>query len=189
MQYADDNLVERLKNRDEAAFAELVGKYERFVFNTALQSVKNYDDASDISQEVFVKVYRSIGGFKGNSTVSTWLYRITVNVCIDFSRKNKLYKNTTAIETEDDEGERYEIPLPDYTYNPELKLENKELSAALQKAVNSLPSGSKEIIIMRDINGMTYNEIAEALGIELGTVRSRLARARIKLRNKLLKIL
>ena len=186
----EELLVKRIKIGDENAFAEMVELHQKMVFNVALRCVHNYDDASDITQEVFIKAYRSIDSFKGKSQLSTWLYRITVNLCMDFARKNKLYyKNIVDLETENDEGEEMELPLPDLSYSPENKLEEKELREALTAAIDSLPKDAREIIVMRDINDMSYNEIAETLGIELGTVRSRLARARVKLRNKLVKIL
>ena len=186
----EELLVKRIRLGDENAFAELVETHQKMVFNVALRYVRNYDDASDIAQEVFIKAFRSIDTFKGKSQLSTWLYRITVNVCLDFARKNKLYyQNTVELETENEEGEAVELPLPDMSYSPEMKLENKELHEALIGAIDALPKDAREIIIMRDINNMSYNEIAEVLDIELGTVRSRLARARMKLRNKLVKIL
>lgn len=186
----EELLIKRIKIGDENAFAELVETHQKMVFNVALRYVRNYDDASDITQEVFIKAYRSIDSFKGKAQISTWLYRITVNFCTDFARKNKLYyKNTVELESENEEGELTELPLPDMSYNPESKLESKELHDALLMAIDSLPKDARDIIIMRDINDMSYNEIADALGIELGTVRSRLARARMRLRNKLVKIL
>ncbi|MBE7000956.1 MAG: sigma-70 family RNA polymerase sigma factor [Clostridia bacterium] len=186
----EEELIERLKNGDESAFAELIRMHEKLVFNLALRYVKNYDDASDITQTVFITVYRSIGGFKGKSRLSTWLYRITINECIDFSRRNKLYtKFTTPLEQPDGDGESMEIPLPDQSYDPELRYEQKELQNTIRQAVEALPPISREIIILRDVHDMSYTEIAEALNIELGTVRSRLARARIKLRNKLKKMM
>lgn len=186
----EEELIERLKKGDESAFAELIREHEKLVFNLALRYVKNYDDASDITQAVFITVYRSIGGFKGKSKLSTWLYRITVNECVDFSRRNKLYNNfTVPLEQISGDGESTEIPLPDPSYSPDITYERQELQNTIRLAVESLPPISREIIILRDIHDLSYSEIAEALNIELGTVRSRLARARIKLRNKLRKMM
>ena len=190
MPTGEEQLVARIKIGDENAFAQLVEDNEKMVFNVALRYAKNYDDASDITQEVFIKAYRSIDAFKGEAKLSTWLYRITVNVCLDFMRKNKLYfKNTVEISGEDDDGDDFELPLPDNTYRPEALFEKKELRDEILAAIDSLPPAAREIVVMRDINGMSYQEIAEALHIELGTVRSRLARARLRLRKKLIRVL
>ena len=186
----EEQLAARIRAGDESAFAVMVEENEKMIFNVALRYTRNYDDASDVSQEVFIKAYRSFDSFKGESKLSTWLYRITVNVCLDFARKNRLHvRNTQEIAGEDEDGDPFELPLPDYSYHPETLLEQKETREAILTAIDSLPPSSREIVVMRDINGMTYGEIAEALHIELGTVRSRLARARIRLRNKLAKIL
>ena len=190
MQKNEEQLVARIKAGDETAFAALMEENEKMVFNVALRYTRNYDDASDVSQEVFIKAYRSIDGFKGDSKLSTWLYRITVNVCLDFARKNRLQvKSIQDMAPENEDGEPFELPIPDTTYDPSALAEKKELREAILAAVDSLPAASREIVVMRDINGMSYNEIAEALHIELGTVRSRLARARIRLRNKLVKMI
>lgn len=186
----EEELIERLKNGDESAFAELVHTHEKLVFNLALRYVKNYDDASDITQAVFITVYRSIGGFKGKSKLSTWLYRITVNECVDYSRRNKLYHaRTLPLDQLNGEGESTEIPLPDQSYDPDVCYEKRELQNTIRHAVESLPPVSREIIILRDVHDLSYAEIAEVLNVELGTVRSRLARARIRLRNKLKKMM
>ena len=190
MQKDEGELVARIKAGDEKAFAVLVEENEKMVFNVALRYTRNYDDASDVSQEAFIKAYRSIDSFKGESKLSTWLYRITVNVCLDFARKNRLHvRSIQDMTPANDEGEPFELPIPDTTYDPDALTEQRELRETILAAVDSLPAASREIVIMRDINGMSYNEIAEALHIELGTVRSRLARARIRLRNKLVKML
>ena len=190
MQKNEEQLVARIKAGDETAFAALMEENKKMVFNVALRYTRNYDDASDVSQEVFIKAYRSIDGFKGDSKLSTWLYRITVNVCLDFARKNRLQvKSIQDMAPENEDGEPFELPIPDTTYDPSALAEKKELREAILAAVDSLPAASREIVVMRDINGMSYNEIAEALHIELGTVRSRLARARIRLRNKLVKMI
>ena len=186
----EEQLVARIRAGDETAFAALMEDNEKMVFNVALRYTRNYDDSSDVTQEVFIKAYRSIESFKGDSKLSTWLYRITVNVCLDFQRKNKLHlRSTQELTGENEDGEPFELPIPDYSYHPDTLAEQNELREAILSAIDSLPPSSREIVVMRDINGMSYNEIADALHIELGTVRSRLARARIRLRNKLVKMI
>jgi len=190
MVISEESLIARVQLGDEAAFGELIERYQKQVFNIALRYVHNYDDASDITQEVFIKAYRSVSGFKGKSRISTWLYRIAVNMCLDFIRREKVHsRGLVPLEIKDDEDGDYELPAPDFSYAPEQVAEQRELQEALQKALDSLPPISREIVMMRDINGMSYQEIADALHIELGTVRSRLARARIRMRNKLIKMI
>ena len=190
MEKNEEQLVARIKAGDETAFARLMEENQKMVFNVALRYTRNYDDASDVSQEAFIKAYRSIDSFKGESKLSTWLYLITVNVCLDFARKNRLHMQSIQdMAAENEDGEPFELPIPDTTYDPGALAEKKELRETILSAVDSLPAASREIVVMRDINGMSYNEIAEALHIELGTVRSRLARARIRLRNKLVKMI
>ena len=190
MPTGEEQLLTRIRIGDENAFAEMVEANEKMVFNVALRYAQNYDDASDITQEVFIKAYRSIDSFKGEARLSTWLYRITVNVCLDFARKNKLYhQNVTELAGENEDGESFELQIPDNSYHPELLYEHKEMREEIVAAIDSLPPLAREIVVMRDIGGMSYGEIAEALHIELGTVRSRLARARLRLRSKLLRLM
>ncbi len=175
--------IQRAQKGDAAAFEQLVTAYERKVYALALRSTGSEADAADLTQEVFLRAWRSLNSFRGDSTVSTWLYRITMNICIDFSRK----KSLQLVPLADEEGN--ELPLPDRrtTNSPEAALENQELSRELNTALKQLTPEHRQAILLRDVSGLTYQEIGRMLALEEGTVKSRLARARRNLRNILIK--
>ena len=175
--------IQRAQKGDAAAFEQLVTAYERKVYALALRSTGSEADAADLTQEVFLRAWRSLNSFRGDSTVSTWLYRITMNICIDFSRK----KSLQLVPLADEEGN--ELPLPDRrtTNSPEAALENQELSHELNTALKQLTPEHRQAILLRDVSGLTYQEIGRMLALEEGTVKSRLARARRNLRNILIK--
>lgn len=179
-------LVERSKNGDISAFEMLVETYQKKVFNLAYRIIGNYDDANDLAQEAFIRIFRSISGFKGQSSFSTWIYRITTNVCLDEirKRKNKLVQSLDEdIQTDDGEMQRQimsDDPLPDEI------LEKQELRAVINDSLEELKEEYRIIITLRDIQGMSYEEIAKALDCPTGTVKSRINRARQALKNVLL---
>lgn len=169
------------KEGDEQAFEALVTAYERKVYNYALRSTGNEQDAMDITQEVFLRVFRSLSGFKEESSFSTWLYRITFNICIDFSRKNaKRNENFLSLNGETADGK--ELELPDERHAPEAAYDRKELREEIAGAILRLSEQHREVLVMREISGLSYAEIAEVLELEEGTVKSRIARARENLR-------
>lgn len=173
-------LVAKAKNGDGEAFGELVRFYEKFVYNTAYGFLFSPHDAFDVSQEAFIKAWRSINSFKGDSAFSTWLYRITVNTAKDalFAKARRKELSST-----DSEGEIIDTPAPD---TPETEYIRKERREELMRAIDTLDEDAREIIILRELDGLSYEEIAELLKIELGTVKSRLSRARARLSQKLL---
>ena len=183
----DSNLLAvRAGAGDIAAFEELVRLHQNQVFSIALRMSGNREDALDISQETFVRVWRALPQFNSESKFSTWLYRIVSNICTDFYRKNSRMQ-TVSITTSYDEGEDTQLELPDEKHSPERSVENDELSDALERAINELKPEWKTVFVMREISDMSYSEIAEALEIEEGTVKSRLFRARRQLQ-EILKI-
>ena len=173
--------VKRLKAGDEAEFERLVQICEKRVYNLALRYTNNEADAADIAQEVFLRVYRALPDFKEESAVTTWVYRITVNTAIDLTRKKTRRRENSLTGYGEDE-ETPELDIVDESFSPELEYEKTELRAALGHAIASLSEEHRKIIIMRDVNGMTYNEIGEILSLGEGTVKSRLFRARDRLR-------
>lgn len=175
-------LMQRAQKGETAAFEEIVTTYEKKVYALALRFTGSEADAADITQEAFLRAWKSLGKFRSESAVSTWLYRITMNLCIDFSRR----KNLQSVPLTDDEGS--ELPLPDTrtANSPEAALENSEISRELQAALGLLSEEHRQIVLLRDVSGLTYQEIASMLGLEEGTVKSRLARARKNLRAILL---
>lgn len=178
-------LVQQAKAGDRAAFAGLVSAYEGKIYNLALRYLGSREDAMDASQEVFLRVFRFLPGFQEESGFSTWIYRIGVNVCKDMlHRRPKRAEQPLEVPDEEDEGRP--VDVPDLRYDPERIMEGVELRQALSDAILALPEQQREIIILRDIRGLSYEEIALALALEAGTVKSRLFRARENLRKKLL---
>ena len=173
-------IIAKVLDGDADAFEPLVVAHQSFVYNIALKMLSNPDDAFDISQEAFIKAYRSLKDFKGESSFSSWLYRITANMCLDFMRRNKKRKSASIVYL-DDEDELKELELPDTRFDPVTELERKELRGAINDALNLLPEDQRSILLLRELNGMSYAEISEALKLEQGTVRSRLSRARARL--------
>lgn len=173
--------LEKARLGDGEAFGELVRFYESFVYNTAYGFMLNPDDAFDVAQDAFLKAWRGIKDFKGNSAFSTWLYRITVNTAKDaLTLKNK---RGAELSSTLEEGEVMDTPD---TETPEKALVEKERREELKKAIDSLDVSMREIVILRELNGLSYEEISMILDVELGTVKSRLSRAREKLREILL---
>lgn len=171
----ESELIALCQKGNCTAYGELVKKYEKFVYNTAYGFVLNSDNAFDISQDTFIKAWRKISSFEGKSSFSTWLYRITVNTAKDFLSSTK---NKTALLC-DEEGKALDI-LDKET--PESQYIKKETLTEIEKAVMALDEDLREVIILREVENLTYNEIALCLEIELGTAKSRLSRARQKLR-------
>ena len=172
-------LLQRAKKGEMAAFESLVTAYERRVYSLALRSTGSEADAADITQEVFLRAYRSLDTFRGESGFSTWLYRITVNLCVDLARKNN------PAESLDDE-QALEAPETRGAYQPETALANSELRRELDAALSLVSEEHRKIVILRDVAGMSYADIAAALELDEGTVKSRLARARAALRKILI---
>ena len=178
-------LVQQAKAGDRDAFAVLVTAYESKIYNLALRYLGNREDAMDASQEVFLRVFRFLPGFQEESGFSTWIYRIGVNVCKDMLTKRSR-RNEQSIEIGDEEEESRTAEIADQRYDPEQMMENRELKAVLADAISELPEQQREMIVLRDIQGLSYEEIATVLSLEAGTVKSRLSRARENLRKKLL---
>jgi RNA polymerase sigma-70 factor, ECF subfamily len=184
----DAKLVKRCKNGDEAAFAELVERYQRKVYSIALGMVKNQEDAMDIAQDAFVKVHRYLGNFQGTSSFYTWLYRIVFNLSIDHVRKEGKRSNT-----EFDEKVGYRDATDDSSdfmanrsdLNPAKVIGRKELADRIQEAISELPPYHQAVIILREVEGLSYTEMAKIMKVSKGTIMSRLHHARQKLRRTL----
>jgi len=182
----DFELLAKFKKGDRQAFELLVRKHKTTVFNTIYSIIGNAQEADDIAQEVFLKVYTKAGSFKGKSSFSTWLYRITVNKCVDELRK--INNKVISYETEFNEEEK--LKLKDVLASKEKdsteELRQKELQDIIQKAMNSLPEKYRIILTLREIEGLSYNEISQIMKISLDKVKIWLLRARQKLKEKLL---
>lgn len=180
LQHREDVLIEKAKAGDVKSFEELISNYQNRAFNIAYRMLGNLEDANDVTQEALIKIYRSINKFKGNSSFSTWLYSIVNNVCIDFIRKHRKAKILYIDENQKQEG--YQREIPDKMNTPECLFEKKEIKEMVHDAINQLNYEQKTIIILRDIQGFSYQEIAEILNISEGTVKSRISRGRNNLK-------
>lgn len=174
-------LIKRSQMGDIDAFEALISDNTRFVYNIALKMLKNKEDAEDISQEALIKVYKNIDSFNMESSFRTWMYRIVVNTCLDHMRKNKVtvLSIDKPIITEHNE---FQVEIEDNSFSPEELFERKENQKLIIHALNQLDDSFKTAIILRDINDFSYEEIAEILTCNLGTVKSRISRGRQKLR-------
>ena len=180
---SDEELVEKIKKGDIDAYEEIIKKYENKVCGIIYHMIKNQNDVEDLAQEVFIKVYKNLSKFKGDSSLYTWIYKITVNLCLDEvkKRKNIIYLDE-KLEVEDGELER-ELPSSDKT---QVELyEEKELKEKLHKCIGKLPEKQSVMIVLRDIKGFSYEEISEITSVKLGTVKSQINRARLKLKELL----
>ncbi len=179
----DANLVARARDGDRDAFSELVRRYHERIFNTVYALVGDRDDADDLTQEVFLKAYRSLPGFRGQSRFYTWLYRIGVNLCLDWM-KSRNRRRDLWLEQEGWDGR--EDPVggrrPEAS---DARVQRRELQAILKRALETLAPEYRSVVVLREIDGLAYGEIACALGCSVGTVKSRLFRARMKLRGVL----
>jgi RNA polymerase sigma-70 factor (ECF subfamily) len=179
------SLIERSRRGDTAAFNNLVRRYERNVFNTAYRLSGSYDDAADIAQEAFVRAWNNLKSFRGDAAFSTWLYRIVTNVFLD-DRKRKRARPHRSLEEEMDLAEssvtrQFEDPTP----GPEEMAEGDERRRILEKAISSLPEAQRVMVTLYHTQGLAYEEIAEITQLPMGTVKSRLNRARLALRDLL----
>ena len=162
---------------DEAAFEQLVMAHQKFVYNLALKITGSPEDALDISQDVFIKVYTGLGAFRGDSRLSVWLYRLTYNASMDHIKKNR--PAGTYSLSGDEENEAHDVPDPHP--QPEEETERRELQREVWSAMDELSQEKREILVMRELRGMSYAKIGEELGLEEGTVKSRISRSRLAL--------
>lgn len=172
-----------LKNQSQAAYGKLLDDYQKKVFNTCLSFVPNLEDAEDIAQEVFVEVYNSVGNFKGNSKLSTWIYRISVNKCLEFIRKKNTKKRFGFMQSISGNA----IPVDRTLYftefnHPGIQLENKEQKEILFRAINQLPEAQRIVFTLNKIDGLSYKEISEITKKSVSSIESLLFRAKRKLK-------
>ncbi len=182
----EQELVTRAKRGDQNAFAQLVEANQNKIYSLAYRMAGNPEDAADLAQEAFLRAWRTLPSFQGDSSFSTWLYRLTSNLCIDFLRKEKRRKTAATVTSLDDEESAAPTDVPDHRFNPEEELERKELRHAVGQALLKLSDEHRQVLILRELDGLSYAEIAERLELGEGTVKSRIARARLSLRNILL---
>ena len=178
-------LVRRAREGDQSAFEQLVTDNEKRIYDLCRRLTGDPEDAADLAQEAFLNAWRGLGRFQGESAFSTWLYRLASNACIDFLRKEKRRGRLASLTLSlDDEEEGRQAELPDLRYAPEEELARSEDRRALAQALESISPEHRQVLVMREIHGLSYAQIAQVLGLEEGTVKSRIARARAALRKK-----
>ena len=177
----DKAIVERVLKGDIDAFAVLVNKYQDRIYSAVLNYVSNPEDAVDVAQETFVKAYSKLRSFDSASAFYTWLYRIAINTAIDFLRRRK---SRPADSLDDDKYSEYgfEPVSTDLSADPEMVLSRGEQMQTLRNAIQSLSEKLRSVVVLHDVEGLSQEEVAEILGIPVGTVKSRVSRARAELR-------
>ena len=178
----EPSLITSAQQGDLDAFNTLVLHYQDMVFNTALRILGDEDAAADASQEAFISAFRAIASYRGGS-FKAWLLRTVTNACYDELRRQKR-RPTTPLEPETEDGEEMESPrwLADSSMSPEEKMDADELEHALQHCLAALPADFRSVVVMADIEGLDYSEVAIVARVPIGTIKSRLARARMRLR-------
>ena len=180
----EDQLVQELKEGSETAFKHVVDTYQNMVYNTCLSIVKSEEDAEDIAQDVFVQVYQSIASFKGESKLSTWIYRIATTKSLDFERKKKRKKRFGFVRSIFGEDSEVVINPPDF-HHPGIVLDKKENAAILFRAIDQLPDNQRTAFLLNKVEGLSYQEVAEVLQTSVSSIESLLHRAKNNLRKPL----
>lgn len=172
----DQALVERAQAGDKKAFELLVSKYQRRLSRLVARFVKDPDEVADVVQETLIKAYRSLGNFRGESAFYSWIYRIAVNTAKNYLNQNSL---NYAISATDKDGEEVDLTekIADW-HTPEAEMINREIMDTINQAIEQLPEELRQAIVLREVDGLSYDEIAQVMNSPAGTVRSRISRAR-----------
>lgn len=181
----EHTLIQKAKQGDQEAFAQLMEQYQKPIYNLTLRMTGKPEDAEELAQTAFLNAWIGLARFQEESSFFTWLYRLATNACIDFIRHEKrryAVLHTVSLDEEDNPAAQ----LPDSRYAPEAKALEGDLRETIAAALQSLSHEHREILVMRELDGLTYQEIAGIMELEMGTVKSRIARARLSLRNILI---
>ena len=186
----DAEIIERVLSGDVNYFEFIVKKYEKMIYNLAITKTQNRETAQDISQECFLRAYKMLRSYRTDSAFSTWVYRICQNLIFDYYRKNKKMKTVSLSVLDNGSGDDdiKEKDIADLTSEPSEHIIRAERIEKIRELINSLPADLRDIIVLRDLQNMSYTQISEILDLEIGTVKSRLNRAREKLKNNVIKI-
>lgn len=189
LQVSDQELVIRAKNGDLSAFETLVSRYEQRVFNLAMRMLHNVHDAEDVTQQTFLNALEHLEEFRGDASFATWLYRIATNAALKNLRKKRGLPTVSLEESTELQEERDTIPHPEYLadwrQSPQELIQNNEVRALIQQALDELDEKHRLVFLLRDVEGLSVKETAQALGISEANVKVRLLRARLQLREKL----
>jgi len=183
--HPDVALVERARNGDVSAFEQLVRQYDRQIFRVAQHITQNREDAEDITQDAFLKAYQKLDQFQGNSKFSTWLVRIAVNEALMKLRRRRPERTVSLDEDVKTEEDSVPREIADWSPNPEQLYKQAELKDILTRTIQGLPPSFRTVFVLRDVEGLSTEETAEALGLSIPAVKSRLLRARLQLRERL----
>jgi RNA polymerase sigma-70 factor (ECF subfamily) len=182
------DLIVRCQAGDRQAFDALVARYQRYVFNLAYQHLGEVDELDDVAQEIFLRVYKFIRKYRGNASLESWIYKIVLNYCRTHARRrtvfSRLFVQSGPAQHDDDRSFEILDNVADTTHDPAAQIEQKLVAQEIISAVRSLPQIYRDILIMREVNELSYEEIAEILDISIGTVKSRISRARDLVRQK-----
>jgi len=186
MQNEDTTLMLRTKEGDQAAFKNLVEKHKLSVLNLCLRFSGNKHDAEDLSQDVFIRIYQAAPRYEAKAAFTTWMYRIAVNLCLNYQRRKKLL-TFFSIDSNNNSEENHQKKIPDIisSERPDTDYEKMERAQFIQEAIQSLPENQRTVVILYRYQNLSYQEIADALEISISAVESRLFRAKINLKKKL----
>jgi RNA polymerase sigma-70 factor, ECF subfamily len=185
VEYVDVDLVRRTKSGDTQAFEELFNRYQKRVYNIVYGMTGNASDAADLTQDVFVRVFDSIGSLRAEEAFFTWLRTIAINICRDHARKRPRMKVESLDEKLSFDGEQLSREIADTSDGPARVFESKDTRKAVHRALDSLSDEHRVAVTLHHIEGMDVRDVAQALGCPVGTIKSRLARAREELKRKL----
>jgi len=183
LHYTDEDLVQKIKNGDIDAFDQLVQRYEGKIYSVAYRFMGNHADAGDLAQDTFIRMYQALPSFRGDSSFATWLYRVAANACRDELRKRQRRRSVSMDEMI--EASPANMPAAASDYSPEETAQRHETQRQVQECLNQLSNDHRLILVMREIQGLSYEEIASVLDCSLGTVKSRISRARNALKEKI----
>lgn len=183
----EQRLIAKLKRRDCRAFEQLVNQYQGRVYNFIYRMIGGREEAQDLAQEVFVSIFKNIDGFRGESSLATWIYRITANHCKNRRKYlgRRKVEHPMTLENEDKEMASSHIPVAVGVSRPDELVEGYQTEVLIQRAIAELDEEQRTILVLRDIQSVSYEDISEITGLPLGTVKSRLHRARMTLKDKL----
>ncbi len=184
--HTDNALIVRCQKADIAAFNEIVSRYKDKIYRYVYRMTGSAEDAEDLTQEVFVRMYTNIAGFRAEASLSTWLFRIAGNLCTDSFRKNKYARGNLSLDAPMDESEEgASRDVPDMSGEPDRLFGRKELAHQIEAALAKLPPKLRSAVILHDVEGLAYDEIAQTERVPLGTIKSRIFNARATLREHL----
>ena len=178
-------LIQRCVARDEDACSQLVSEHQRMVYQLSLNLLNDHNEALDLSQEVFLRVFRTIHTFRGHSSLRTWIYRIVINQARNRQRWWRRRHRSQQVSLDQHIQDHGDLPEPQQGASPDRLLGQKQLAERIRTALDRLPFDQKTALVLRELDGLSYDEISYSLGIAVGTVKSRLARARENLRGEL----